>query len=446
MNGWFGASALVLTLALASDPGKRVLPCSISNISIASAIKIEYHRRVQPSTNSHLSTNTAERQQPDGFIQRIHRQEQRVHIPIGATCNNRCLFCMEQNGDSRARINGAMTPERVKWIVDAHSDAEELCFTSGEPTLHPELPNFVRMARDAGHRCVSIMTNGRRLGYAPYVETLARAGLNRVYVSIHGPTAAVHDSLTRSPGSFSQTLRGIENAVSIGSLEVHTSTVLSKRSIDTLLATYELIIQAGVDQAVFNGLQVHGGAATHFSSVVPRLRDIRIQFDKMVAGARDGGERAFLVDVPPCVTEGIPDRNRGYMEKRVHYEAKVKGIEPLATMRPKGVKELQSIETRNLEAAFRVHGPKCRGCVYRAICAGVYEPYVRAYGWEEMVPVLGDGGRTIGEGVSLPRDLGGELGESSVLDACQIRDKRLAPSTLLKNMVYWIKTLARSSK
>ena len=101
-----------------------------------------------------------------------------------------------------------MTAERVRGVLEAHRGAEEICFTSGEPTTRPELALFIRWARDTGCSRVSLMTNGRRLAYAPYLASLVDAGLNRIYVSIHGDHRALHDSLTRTPGSFEQTLQG----------------------------------------------------------------------------------------------------------------------------------------------------------------------------------------------------------------------------------------------
>lgn len=310
-----------------------------------------------------------------------------MHVPLGATCNNRCLFCMEEDREARSRVNGAMTPERVRWIIDTHRDAEELCFTSGEPTLHPRLPTFVRWARAAGCRCVSLMTNGRRLAYAPYAQALARAGLHRIYVSIHGPTAAVHDGLTRTPGSFAQTMDGLRVAASLGSFDVHTSTVLTRRNVEAMLDTYETLLDLGVRQVVLNALQVQGGAATHFGRMVPRYRDVRTQFERLLVGARDGGTRAFLVDAPPCVTAGLPDRNRGFVESHVHYEAEVEGVRPPGATPCEGAEGLRSIRTDSLDAAFRTFGPACGTCRYRAVCPGVYARYVHEFGWEEMVPV-----------------------------------------------------------
>lgn len=317
-------------------------------------------------------------------MERVQGQGERVHIPLGATCNNHCLFCMEEDRDARSRVNGAMTAERVRRILDRHQGAEEVCFTSGEPTLNPQLPEFIRWARSAGCHRVSLMTNGRRLGYVPYAQTLVRAGLGRVYVSIHGSTAVMHDGLTRCPGSFEQTVAGLRVAASLEGVDLHTSTVITRRNVADLLPIYEMLVDIGVGQVVFNALQINGGAATHFGRMVPRYEEVRRQFDRVLTLAHDGGRRAFLVDVPPCVTHGLPDRNRGFMEKHLHYEVKVPGIQPAGAAPCDGFDGVCSVATESLDAAFRTFGPDCPSCRYRPVCPGVYEHYVQVFGWDEF--------------------------------------------------------------
>ena len=125
-------------------------------------------------------------QDEPNILQRMERSDERVHIPIGAVCNNNCIFCMEEDRDGRYETNSATTDDTVRWITQLNPDTEEVCFTSGEPTTREDLPTFLSWAKELGYRRISMMTNGRRLGHLPYAVALAKRGLNRVYVSIHG--------------------------------------------------------------------------------------------------------------------------------------------------------------------------------------------------------------------------------------------------------------------
>ena len=138
----------------------------------------------------------------DTVTDRIARTDERLHLSIGAVCNNNCVFCMEEDRDGRYVNNSAMTRERVRWILERHRGAEEACFTSGEPTTRPELPEFVAWARELGYARISVMTNGRRISQMPYAAGLARAGMNRFYVSIHGHTKRFAQQFVTTFGTF----------------------------------------------------------------------------------------------------------------------------------------------------------------------------------------------------------------------------------------------------
>jgi cyclic pyranopterin phosphate synthase len=323
---------------------------------------------------------------PATVVERIAGQGERVHLPVGGACNNNCLFCMEDDRASRADAAQRMTAERVRWVMSQHRGAQELCFTSGEPTTRADLAQFIAWARELGFARISLMTNGRRLSYLPYAQALVRAGLNRVYVSIHGDSASLHDGQTRTPGSFLQTLEGVRNIAQLkeGGIELNTSTVLTRRNVSRQLEIYALLLSLGVDQVVFNALQMTGRASAHFEQLVPTYPEVREQFERLVCSSPDAGASAFLVDVPMCVTEGLADRNRGFVERHLHYEADPCVPEPVAAM---GEGQLRAVHTAELDAQFRSYGEPCSTCAYRGSCPGVYTSYARAFGWDGFVAV-----------------------------------------------------------
>jgi cyclic pyranopterin phosphate synthase len=256
------------------------------------------------------------------ILERVSRQRERVHISVGAVCNNNCIFCMEEDRDARCVTNSAMTEDRVRWILEQSRGAEEVCFTSGEPTTRAELPSFVALARSLGYPRISVMTNGRRLGHLPYAARLAKAGVSRFYLSIHGPTKELHDGLTRTPGSFEQTVAGLDAVASLrrSGVELHTSTVITTRNLPHLLGTYRFLRSRGVDQVVFNVMQANGRADTFFEQLFPRYRDIAAAFVTFLEQTGEERPAAFLVDIPLCTTEGVADFNRGYVEPYRHFD------------------------------------------------------------------------------------------------------------------------------
>lgn len=304
---------------------------------------------------------------------------ERFHVLAGDGCNNRCLFCME--GDT-ARLHG-VTPERVRELLRANVAEGEVMFTSGEPTLNPRLPEYVRWARECGYRRIGLTTNARRLGYETYARRLLEAGLNHLVVSIHGADARTHEAQTRAPGSFAQTLAGLEALARLRrgrDVTVHTSTVVGRRNVATLSDLYWLLRSFAVDQCVFNVMQPLGRAQGLVRSLVAPYSEIVRAFARLAREVGGGRPPVFLVDVPACTTRGLPEAARGWVECAVFTEF---GREGAPRERQTRVEK---------EQANRVKRAECAGCAQDTACLGIWRSYVEAYGWEEFVPVPPAGG------------------------------------------------------
>lgn len=329
---------------------------------------------------------------PD-IIERLENRDERVHISIGAVCNNNCIFCMEEDREGRYVNNSAMTPERVRWVLEKHQGAEEVCFTSGEPTTRPELPDFVKWAKELGYARISMMTNGRRVGQLPYAVALAKRGMNRFYISIHGHTRKLHEGLTRTPGSFEQTVSGLDSITKLKphGVELHTSTVVTKRNLPHLLDIYRFLRSHGVDQVVFNVMQANGRANTHFEQIFPTYTEIADTFRAFVRDVAEEQPMAFLVDIPYCTTEGIPDFNRGYVEKYRHFDLGSQVDLPVHDQEHRkgdGDGEgLLMVLRSDLDDAEREKREDCKRCKYFEQCEGVWKNYLKRNGWDEFVPV-----------------------------------------------------------
>jgi cyclic pyranopterin phosphate synthase len=330
--------------------------------------------------------------------ERIADKQERIHVLTGAVCNNNCVFCMEEDREARYDVNSRTTDEVVQWILKENPRSEEICFTSGEPTLNKRLPLWVSWAKAAGVKRISVMTNGRSLGYARYARMLVKAGMNRFYVSIHGHEKRLHEGLTRTPDSFEQTVAGLDQIAELKryGVELHTSTVVTKRNLPHLHDIYRFLRQHGVDQVVFNVMQANGRANTHFEKIFPSYTEIAAEAKRFLDEAGENGQRvmAFLVDIPLCTTEALPDFNRGFVEAYKHYEPPGGGHDAVLSAEldeanqgkgPDG--DLVQIRRADLDDEVRTKRAECRTCRYDSACEGVWANYTKRYGWDEMRPV-----------------------------------------------------------
>jgi MoaA/NifB/PqqE/SkfB family radical SAM enzyme len=165
--------------------------------------------------------------------------ERRNWVRLTFDCNDRCVFCLDahtHDGTVRAR-------EEVKaQILDGRrKGAERLILSGGEPTIHPDFVDFVRLGRLAGYRKIQTVTNGRMFAYREFLRRALDAGLSEITFSIHGPNAKIHDALVGTRGAFDEEVQGLRHALADGRPIVNIDVCVNRgnvRHLPELLATF----------------------------------------------------------------------------------------------------------------------------------------------------------------------------------------------------------------
>lgn len=127
-------------------------------------------------------------------------------IRINFHCNQSCRFCfvsthLPEAGDTAVRAA----------ILDAARRGVKITLSGGEPTLNARLVEYVELAKAHSSMPVLLQTNAIRLDDAALARSLARAGLDEAFISLHGTTAEISDAVTSAPGTFVRSVVGIDN-------------------------------------------------------------------------------------------------------------------------------------------------------------------------------------------------------------------------------------------
>jgi MoaA/NifB/PqqE/SkfB family radical SAM enzyme len=132
-----------------------------------------------------------------------------IIIDVTNSCNLRCPVCPVTIAMTRTR--GLLKMAVFKQIIDDFRGAKAkpaMYFNfSGEPTLNPELPDFVAYAHDNGHDTY-LSTNATKLD-AAMSERLIRAGLARVNLCMDGFSKEAQESY-RVRSDFEEVKANIE--------------------------------------------------------------------------------------------------------------------------------------------------------------------------------------------------------------------------------------------
>ena len=102
------------------------------------------------------------------MLDRYGRVVDYLKIAITDRCNLQCVYC--KSADTKYRpdyINDTLSADDIKFLIKAFAEngIKKIKFVGGggEPTLHPNLPDFIKCARDCGIRDISLTTNGTTL-------------------------------------------------------------------------------------------------------------------------------------------------------------------------------------------------------------------------------------------------------------------------------------------
>ncbi|MCX5797312.1 MAG: radical SAM protein [Elusimicrobia bacterium] len=170
--------------------------------------------------------------------------EKRHWVRLTRCCNQRCLFCHDR---------GAQDGDTVPWDTlrrelarGRRQGLRRVVLSGGEPTLHPGYLKTVGLAKELGYTHIQTITNGRRFCYPDFLQAAVAAGLDEVTFSLHGHTAALHDRLTRVPGSFVQALAGLRAALAVPGLIVSVDVVINRLNLPVLRRLLEFYIKVGV--------------------------------------------------------------------------------------------------------------------------------------------------------------------------------------------------------
>ncbi len=294
---------------------------------------------------------------------------ERTDLKVGFACNNRCWFCAQ--GEKRERTRAIPMARLVDGMRRAHRPGRGIVLTGGEPTLHRDILAIVAAAREIGYREIQLQTNGRTLAYPELLDRLLRAGVTEISPALHGPDASVHDGLTRSPGSFDQTLAGIRNALGSG-VGVVTNTVVVRPNLRHLSSIIKLLADQGVTHAQLAMVHPVGSAAQAREEMVPRLE---VAAPAVVEAIAVG--RARHVDV---VVEAMPFCFLGEFE-----DAAVETRIPDTTVVDTDGAPFDFTEWRR--HAGKAKGPPCAHCVRANRCEGPWREYPELHGWDAYSPI-----------------------------------------------------------
>jgi pyruvate-formate lyase-activating enzyme len=293
------------------------------------------------------------------------------YIQVTRICNQRCLFC--SNPENQRLVTPAEFREQVRDLAATGHDG--VLLTGGEPTLHPQLPELVRVAARAG-LAVRVITNGQETARPGVLEALRRAGLRHLHVSLHSHLARVQDRIARNPGSRDRIVKTLHAAARLR-ITTDANIVFNTLNLPHLERMARWLVRnfPNVRHVVLNGLDPHTNRVAANPWIVPKLSDIELPLARTLDALHRAG-RTFRVErVPLC-----------YMGEWPHVSTETRKIVKGESRVIHFLDEKGRYATNTFQ---HEKAPCCRVCPADAICAGLYS-MDRYYSSAELYPLFVD--------------------------------------------------------
>jgi MoaA/NifB/PqqE/SkfB family radical SAM enzyme len=293
----------------------------------------------------------------------------RVDIKTGFVCNNNCLFCAQAHNKEKG--NKSEKEIRNDLLEARKNNCEGVVFTGGEITIRKDFPDLIAYAKRLGFKVIQLQTNARILSYKPYCRRLVELGANEFSPALHGHNPEIHDYLTRSSGSFAQTVQAIKNIRELDQCII-TNSVVNKINLPYLTELAELLVELKVNQFQMAFVHPVGNAMKYYDDIVPNITEASEKIKKALDIGINAGISVMAEAMPYCLMQGY--------EKYIS-----ENYIPETEIRAYGYIDLDYTNTRLTSSKIKFE--KCKICSKFKICEGPWKEYPERFGEDEFRPI-----------------------------------------------------------
>lgn len=157
-------------------------------------------------------------------------------------CNLACKHC--RASADNGPYDGELDTEAAFRLLDQIAEVGKpiVILTGGEPLLRSDIYDIAGYGNGLGLRMV--MAPNGTLITREHARKMAKAGIQRISVSLDGSTREIHDDFRGVEGAFDGAIRGIELAKEAG-IEFQINTTISKVNLEEIPRIQELAIKLG---------------------------------------------------------------------------------------------------------------------------------------------------------------------------------------------------------
>jgi MoaA/NifB/PqqE/SkfB family radical SAM enzyme len=174
-------------------------------------------------------------------------------VIISPGCRLACLFC----GGHRKTPISEIKNQEIKIYKNLQyfkkNGVERISISGSDPIEYDNLIELVEYIKKEGFQEIDLSTHGEKFSDKSFTKKLITAGINKLRIPIYGSRAEIHDSITRTPGSFKKVVLGIKNLIeNHPEVKIQISTLIFRENKDDLLNIVDFLNKLKIKDNYFS--------------------------------------------------------------------------------------------------------------------------------------------------------------------------------------------------
>ena len=218
-------------------------------------------------------------------------------IILSPYCSNLCVFCREiprAGGEELRKQEISIFRNLLEFRKNGISRIE---ISGNDPIEYERIIPLIRLIKRMGFDFVQLSTHGKRLSDMHFLRRFILSGIDMLRIPLYGSCADIHDSVTRSRGSFRSTIQGMRNVLENSDIKVQVSCLVVKQNRDDLIKIIQLVKKLGIDDFYISMPFVANG---DYSYYVP-MKELGAHVKGALCHARETGYPLKFMEIPCCV-------------------------------------------------------------------------------------------------------------------------------------------------
>ena len=299
----------------------------------------------------------------------------KIYIRVNTKCNQNCINCVIKS--SYKNNNLVLNPEKLRKSlekIEFNQDTDIFKLTGGEPTIHPEFHELLKVIRGIFKGEVILLTNGFLIGNKNGMERILKY-INSSTISFYSFSESISYKITGVKGSLIAKIKALKK-FSDNNINIYSKLLITKPSYKKLPEMVEFLISKNdkVSSVNINVIHLINNAwknrdylAISYNKATPFVEKAADKFEEY-------GIMGSLV-YPMCLLDPfywqyIPV---GFGEITL----KSLAIEPNG--------KIYRAAKRLTEFLYKPR--KCLSCVLKERCYWPHQGYIKHYGDEILTPI-----------------------------------------------------------